>query len=271
MRASCLTAAVLLTALALSGCSGSKATSSSPPTTGASTHPVSTQPTPVSNVGEHALEFSSSNLRGPAPFNATFTLAARGQTANGTWGVNFGDSTTQATGRGTPNATLRHRYTVAGNLSAVFTFVYADGVRLQKTLNVTVLFTAGATGTRGFKAHYDANIKVPAPVGPPVPPEPALDNAYAHPEANGTYVVWYDFIVEAGAKKLVFSDTATAAQCNDVDIYLRDPDGTYESSNTGSPSESYKTTKLTAGTYSAMVLLWAGASCDVGIDLDLSY
>lgn len=234
------------------------------PTTG----PPGTSPPPTgSKDPDRSIQFSAPNLVGSAPANLTFTLDATGDKATGSWKLEYGDTSAAAEGKGSDlPATLTHRYTAAGNFTARYTFTYADGEALQKTLNVTVR-SGAAAGPAGFKSHYDAIIANPAPLGN-VPAEPFLDAAYDN-GANGTFVVYYDFTVEPKAKSFAFANTP-GPSCVDVDLYLRLPDGTYASAATESAAESMTLTPA-AGDYVAFVLLWAGAACQVGVDLELKY
>lgn len=263
-------ACLLALAIAFAGCSSDDGAQPTPSPTG--TPPTTTPPaTSGQPTGEHGVQFSSPTLTGVVPVNVTFSIDALGNKTGGAWSVAFGDGSADTKGdaKDLPG-TVSHRYTTPGNLTATFAFTYRDGTRVAKSLNLTLSGTATGPRGAGFKSHYDVQLKNPAPVGSAVPAGTVLDAAYEHPETNGTFTVWYDFTVAAGARQFSFTNTA-GASCVDVDLYVRQPDGSYQSAATDKAAEAFVSKKMPPGDYTAFVLLWAGGACDVGIDLELTY
>jgi hypothetical protein len=187
------------------------------------------------------------------------------------WTLAFGDNSTNGSGTALP-ATVIHSYRAAGNFLPKATVTFGDGQKAEQTLTIAVL--SAATGPSDlYNRTFTATIKTSNPTSPGcgLPTDAATcegDQAKAAHDhgANGTFFVWYDVKVPAGAASLFVeggshaAQTCTPAACDpDFDMFAFDPSGTQTQFVSGADWETGVVSSPAAGTWGVVVAYYAGA------------
>lgn len=268
-----LAAAVLALTLAtvLAGCSSDNGDGTSPSPT--ATAPGGTRsgtgsPSPGANVSARPDNHPPSAGLTFKAFRLQVNFSATSQDADGdklTGTLAFGDSSTQAIAAFP--AALNHTYAKAGVYNATLTV--SDGTTTRTSV-VKLTLDAGPLKP-AYGAHYDETLVTPMPIGD-IPEDKVLDAVHEHPQANGTSVVWYELTTDATTKTLSGIEATKSPSCVDVDMYVKLPDGTYNGDGaSGNKDETFTIKNPAPGAYTVFVVLWAGAACDLGVDLAMTY
>jgi hypothetical protein len=267
-----------IVALVLAGCSGAKPSSTTNPTptstcTGASCPTTPTGPKPV----PAAISLQPDTLRANAPANITFTIQASGPVGGGKYALDFGDQTAKSSGTVPSDASqfsldIPHMYAKDGTFTANYRFDYKDGKTLQKNQTLLIVPAGQPLVPAALIRHWNGTMAfnmVFAYVGED---EVAMKTAHMHPEANQTFVVWYDFQVEPGAQSLAIDTIPRSDTTVDVDILIELPDGTFQGgTNDGDASEQYTLEVPEPGTYTVFDILFTGAQGAIQTDLSVTY
>ena len=153
-----LVAILLLTALAMAGCSGKKNDDGTAPDASTSLSSTATTTALPNRAPTGALNASLTN--GSAPLAVEFSLEGSDADGDGlNWTLQFGDGGNQTNGTALP-ATVSHNYTLAGNFSAVFTLTDSEE---RVSYNVTVTVTGGAEVPSGEPIVIEFSTSLPCP------------------------------------------------------------------------------------------------------------
>jgi PKD repeat protein len=209
----------------------------------------------------HTAELGASVEGGSAPLNVSFSITASDGATS--WMLDFGDG---ASGEGSSvPGTVTHVYTAPGTLTASAMVHFGDGgtAMANRTITVTASAPAGPL-VKHWTGSMDANM-VFAYVGEE---QVVFDNAHMHPEANGTFLVWYDFHIGPASGDLHIDVEPVSATTVDCDVWVRDPGGAYTGgTNDGDCSETYSLSAPGEGDYVVFVNLFTGAAAQITVDL----
>ncbi len=149
-RLRALLLALLLAAVALSGClsddapADQTATTDTPPAGDGSAGGSATAAdgaNPGNDTGEPVLRtvgLSANQTSGLGPLNVAFSLTAEGLDDGASWVLALGDGGNTTGSAADLPATVNHTYHVDGNITANFTVTYGDGEQLTQLLNLTI-------------------------------------------------------------------------------------------------------------------------------------
>lgn len=291
----------LMALLILSGCagsdkggtgttSGSRSTTGGPTTGPTTTGGTTTGPTTSGGPGAHLAHLSADIRNGTAPLAVTFGVKADG-TGPKTWSLAFGDGG-KADGTTFPGGSS-HNYTAAGTFVAKLTVTYASGAPAEDSLSIGVL-PSNVASPAGYVLNDTATVAYATPQGygcvrgttpsQACAPDQIKQLHSANAASNGTFFLWYDFPVTAGAKAFAIHAGSKAAQtcapelpvigsvgCEpDFDIAVMDPAGTWTDGASASDFEEIALPTPAAGTWSLVIVYFdgppqAGAEANIGV------
>ncbi|MCA1810962.1 MAG: hypothetical protein LC623_03000 [Halobacteriales archaeon] len=264
------------TGKASSSTTGAKTTTSAGTTGGATTTGSTTSSTTTTSSGPpqektHAATLTANVRNGTVPLNVTFTLSATNTDAQTTWTIAFGDNSSR-NGTALPGSAT-HRYNATGTKTAQATVRFGDGKTATSSLSIAVL-PAAATNVTLLNLTFSDTIPIPKPVGtgticgaPGIDQDGCTANQVATLNdngANGTFFVWYDVSVPAGAVSLFVEGGSQEAQdCTavcvpDFNLYVYAPDGAATAVATDAAWESAVVETPATGTWSVAVVYVAG-------------
>lgn len=227
------------------GPAGSNTTGPGPSGTGA-------PPTSGAPTQDRAVTLTADAVEGSAPLVVLFSIEATGEAAS--WSLAFGDGAS-AEGDTLPGE-AEHTYE-AGEFEAVATVTYADGTTVDS--EPLAISATELAGPQPIHLEFGGNMPAFFPAFEAPVDHPAMVRAAQENDLNGTYVVYYDVVVEEGVTAVAFEGGTeeVAEGLPDFDIVILAPTGDLTGGSEGA-YEHLVVDAPTAGTYTFAVLYWAG-------------
>lgn len=264
-------APLLLSLTVLSGCVGEEAATPAQvnPTNAQATQPASAPGQSAGAKVDRQANLVIDTLRGEAPLNVNFSLAATGVDETTVWVLDFGDDETK-TGKGTDlPVKIAHRYPQAIEAAVQFEVRFADGEKIVKDATIVV---TPPPAIPDVQFTFQATLKNPIPFPYQGEHTQVFNAVRSQPALNETFLVWYNVPIKAGAKELSVTTKPGGPTSLDVDLWVVDwANHFYGGTNDENAEESISVKTLAPGTYTIIINLWAGANAAITADVKVDY